>query len=117
MNRDDRVLAIVHAAKHLLDLAGLHFHIERLERPGELFVDRFTGLGPLDQNREVVALAAKRLHQFAVLLQPAAALQHFLGFGLVFPEIGRGGARLEAGQLFFGTGRFKDSSANRWPVW
>jgi hypothetical protein len=39
-------------------------------------------------------------------------LQHLLRFGLVFPEIGRGGARLEAGQFFFRAGGFKDSSAD-----
>jgi hypothetical protein len=32
-----------------------------------------------------------------ILLETPAALEHLLGFGLVFPEIGRGGARLEAG--------------------
>jgi hypothetical protein len=31
-----------------------------------------------------------------ILLKAAAALQHLLGFGLILPEIGRGGARLEA---------------------
>jgi len=30
------------------------------------------------------------------LLEAAAALQDLLGFSLIFPEIGRGGARLEA---------------------
>jgi hypothetical protein len=32
-----------------------------------------------------------------VLLQTTAALKDLLRFGLIFPEIGRGGARLEAG--------------------
>jgi hypothetical protein len=31
-----------------------------------------------------------------ILLEAAAPLQNLLGFGLVFPEIRRGGARLEA---------------------
>jgi hypothetical protein len=44
-------------------------------------------------------------------------LQHFLGVGLVFPEIGRGGARLEAGQFLLGFRSFKDSSAGRQRVW
>jgi hypothetical protein len=56
------------------------------------------------------------VHEIAILFEAAAALQDFLRFGLILPEIGRGGAGLEAGQLFVGTGRFKDSSANRWRV-
>ena len=73
----------------------------------------FARLGPLDEHREVVALLLERHDEIAVLLEPAAALQDFLRFGLVFPEIGRGGARLEAGQFFVGAGAFKDSSADR----
>ena len=42
----------------------------------------------------------------------SAPVQHFLRLGLVLPEIGRGGARLEAGQFVFGAGGFKDSSAD-----
>jgi hypothetical protein len=76
------------AAEHLLDLAGLHFLIERLERLAEILVDRFAGLGPLDEDGEVVALSLEREDQIAIQLEPAAALQDFLRFGLIFPEIG-----------------------------
>jgi hypothetical protein len=55
----------------------------------------------------------QRHHQVAILLEPSAALQDFLRFGLIFPEIRRGGARLEAGQFFVGTRGFKDSSGDR----
>ena len=102
MNRDDGVLAIVLAAEHLLDLAGLHFLVERVERLRELGVDRLARLRPFDEHGEIVALLLERHDQIAILLEPAAALQDLLGFGLVFPEIGRGGARLEAGQFFVG---------------
>ena len=113
MDRDDGVLAIVLAAEHLLDLAGLHFLVERVERLRELGVDGFAGLGPLDEHGEIVALLSQRLDQIAILLEPAAALQHLLRFGLILPEIGRGGARLEAGQFFVRAGGLKDSSADR----
>ena len=116
MNGEDGVLAIVLAAEHLLDLAGLHFLIERLERLRELGVDRLAGLRPFDQHGQVVALLLERQHQIAILLEPAPALQDLLRFGLVLPEIGRGGARLEAGQFFVGAGGFKDSSADRQPA-
>jgi hypothetical protein len=83
------------AAEHLLDLTGLHFLIEFVETLCELGVDRLASLGPLDEDREVVGLLLERHHQIAILLEPATALQHLLRFGLVFPEIGRGGARFE----------------------
>jgi hypothetical protein len=113
VNRHDRVLAIVLAAEHLLDFAGLDFLFQRLEGLAEFGVDRLAGLGPLHEHGQVVAALPERHHQIVILLEPAAALQNFLCFGLVFPEIGRGGARLQAFQLLLGAGRFKDSSADR----
>jgi hypothetical protein len=117
MDRHDRVLAIVLAAEHLLHFAGLYFLIERIERLGELGLDRFARFGPFDEHLQVVDLPPERHHQIAILLQPASPLKHLLRFGLVFPEIGRGGARLEAGQFFNGVRGFKDSSADRRRVW
>jgi len=115
MNGDDGVLAIVLAAEHLLDLAGLHVLIEDIERGGELRVDRFPRLGPFDEHREVVVLLLERDNQIAILLEPAAALLDLLRFGLVFPEIRGGRAGFYAGQFFVGLGGFKDSYADRQP--
>ena len=82
-------------AKHETDyrrewvtIAGLHFLIERVERHAEVLVDRLPGFRPLDQHGEVLALALQRPHQIAIQLEPAAALQDLLRFGLIFPEIG-----------------------------
>ena len=58
MDGHDRVLAIVLAAEHLLDLAGLHFLLERVERLAELGVDRLAGFGPFDEHGEVVAASS-----------------------------------------------------------
>jgi hypothetical protein len=113
MDREDGVLAIVLAAEHLLDLAGLDLLVERLERVDELAVDRLAGFGPLHEHGEVVALLAQRDDELAILLEPSAALQDLLRFGLVLPEIWRGGARLEAGQFLFGPRGLKDSSGGR----
>ena len=117
MNGDDGVPAIVLAAEHLLDLAGLDLLIERVEGGPELRIDRFAGIGPLDEHGEVVALPAQRHHQVAVLLEAPAALQDLLRFSLVFPEVGGSGARLEAGQLFLWTGCLKDNSGDRRRAW
>ncbi len=113
MDGDDGILAVVLAAEHLLRLGRLHFAVEGVESLRELRVDRLARLGPLDEYGQILALAPERREQIAILLQPAAALQDLLGFGLVFPEIGRGDARLEAGQFFVGTCGLKDSSAGR----
>jgi len=104
------------AAEHLLNLARLHFLVEHVDGLRELGVDLFAGGRPLDEDAEVVALLLERCHELAVLFEAAAALQDALGFGLVFPEVGRGGARLEAGQFIRGVSAFKDSSADRQPV-
>jgi len=101
------------AAEHLFDLAGLHFLIERVERLPELGIDRLTGFGPLDEHGEIIALLFQRFDELAILLQTATPLQHLLRVGLIFPEIRRGSARLEAGQFLIGFGSFKDSSADR----
>ena len=60
--REDGVLAIVLAAEHLLDLAGLHLLVERIERLGKLGVDGLPRLSPLHQHGEVVALASSATH-------------------------------------------------------
>ena len=113
MDGDDRVLPVVRAAEHLLDLARLHLLIERFERLTEFRIHRFARLGPFDEDGEIVALLAERRDQIAVLFQAFTALLHFLGFSRVFPEVGGGGARLQAGQFLLRAGGFKDSSADR----
>jgi hypothetical protein len=113
MDGDDRVPAVVRATEHLLDLGRLDFLVERVERLCEFRVDAFARPGPLDEDPEIVAFAPKGLNQIAILFQPFAALEDLLGLGLVVPETGRGGARLEAGQLVLWAGGFKDSSADR----
>jgi hypothetical protein len=101
------------AAEHLLDLAGLDLLSQHFESLAELGVDHLSGVGPFKQHGKVVALLPERHDQIAILLQPAASLLDLLGFGLILPEIGRGGTRLEAGQLVFGFGGFKENSADR----
>ena len=117
MDGHEGVLAIVLAAKHLLDLAGLHLPIEPIERLRELGVHALARLRPLDEDAEVVAFLLEREAQVAILLEPAAALQDFLGFGLVFPEIVGGRTRVQAVQLLLGAGGLKDSSGGRRRVW
>ena len=60
MDGDDGVLAIVLAAEHLLDLAGLDLGVEHVQRLRELGVDGFASLRPLDQNGQIVAAFFQR---------------------------------------------------------
>jgi hypothetical protein len=100
------------AAEHLLDLAGVDLDLEAVERLRELGVDGLARFRPFDEDGQIVVFLAERQREIAVLLQPATALQDLLRFGLVLPEIGSGGAGLEAGQFFVGAGGLKDSSAD-----
>jgi hypothetical protein len=110
MDGQDGILAIVLAAEHLLDLGGLDLLVERVERLGELGVDRLPRVGPFEQDGEVVAPLLERGEQIAILLEPSATLQDLLRLGLILPEVGCGGARFEARQLLVGSSGFKDSS-------
>ena len=60
VNGDNRVLAIVLTAEHLLDLAGLHLPIERFDRLPELGIDDLARVGPFEQDGKVVALLPER---------------------------------------------------------
>jgi hypothetical protein len=101
------------APEHFLDLAGLDFLVELVERPAELGIDRLAEVRPLEEHAQIVAAFPQRPHQIAILFDAPPALQDFLRFGLIFPEFRGGGAGLEAGQFFIETGGFKDSSADR----
>jgi hypothetical protein len=113
MNRDDRVLAIVLAAQHLLGLAGVDLYRQLVKRASEVVSDRFAGLGPFDQHVEVVEPALQGIAQLHVLLEAAPALQQLLCVRLILPEVGSGDAFFYFGKLDGGTGDVKDSSAGR----
>jgi hypothetical protein len=103
----------VGTTEHLLDLSGLDFLIEHVEGLAKLGVHCFAGCGPLHEHGEIVAFPAERVDEIAILLEPLAALEYFLSVGLVVPEVGSGGARLESGQFVLGAGSLKDNSADR----
>ena len=62
MNRDDRVLAIVLAAEHLLDLARFDLRGERRERLIELRAD---GLSPSAHSMSTARSSARRFSEIA----------------------------------------------------
>jgi hypothetical protein len=113
VNRDNRVLAIVLAAEHLLRLARLDGGRELVEGSPQVVGDRLPHARPFDQDVQVLEPAAQRVAQVTLLLEPAAALQNFLRTGLVLPEVGGGDALFYACEFFRGAGCVKDSSADR----
>jgi len=104
------------AAEHLLDLALLHLGAERVEAAGQVVGDGLALIGPLEEHGEVVGATLERLAQLVVFLQAAAALQRLLRRGLVLPEIGGRGLRVQAGEVGGQVGVVKDSSAGPRPV-
>jgi hypothetical protein len=113
MDRHDRVLAIVLAAEHLLDLAALDQAGEFLDTRRELAGDVLSLRRPVDEHTQVVALGLERGNQLDFFFDAAAALKDFLRLDLVVPEIGRGGAGFYLCELVSGAGRLKDSSGGR----
>jgi hypothetical protein len=116
VDRDDRALAIVFAPEHLLRLARVDDRLETVERAGDLLVDGFTGLQPLEQDPEILALLRQPVAERDVLLETAAPLQDLLRLGLVLPEVRRGGLVLQLRELVGGACGVKDSSADRRPA-
>ncbi len=111
--RDDRVLAIVLAAEHLLGLAGVDLRGELVEPAGEVVGDRLARFGPFDEHGEVVGAAPQRFAEIAVLFEAAAALQQLLGGRLILPEVRIGDALFDRCEFVGGTCGVKDSSAGR----
>ena len=120
MDRDDGVLAVVLAAEHLLGLGRLDLERQRVEAAREIRKHVFARGGPFDQHGQILFTRAQAVDEIALLLEPAAALEHFLRLGLVLPEIGGSGALLEFRQLLGGVRGLKDnlgvrSNASRGP--
>jgi hypothetical protein len=116
MDGDDRVLAIVLATQHLLGLAGVNLTRQIVQRAPEVLGDRLTGLGPFDENRQVLDTSPQPVAEVAIFFEAAAALKKLLRGGLVFPEIRLGYACFDFGEFVGGFGGVKDSSAGPWRV-
>ena len=103
MDRDNRIAAIVLAAQHLAGLGLLDVRLEVVETFGEVAVNRLTGLGPLDEDAEIVGAARQGLTGSQLFVEAATALQQLLRLAGILPEIGVGDATLDL------------ASSARWP--
>jgi hypothetical protein len=106
----------VFAAEHFLDLRRFDLGLERFDRAMQVARDILAGLRPLEQDAKVVELPGKRIAEGDLVAQATASLQQLLCFGLVGPEVGRGDALLEVGELVCRIACVKDSSAGLWRV-
>ena len=106
-------LAIVLAAEHLLDLAGLDLLVERVEARREFGVHRLARLGPFDEHAEVVALLLERENEIAILLERRRRCWTFCASAWSFQK--SGAAARTSRRVSSSSGRvgLKDSSADR----
>jgi hypothetical protein len=104
------------AAQHLAGLRLLDVRLELVEPLGEIAVNRLTGLGPLDEDAEVVGATLEGLTGRQLFIEAATALQQLLRLAGIFPEIGVGNAAFDLFELRTMARFVKDSSANRLPA-
>jgi hypothetical protein len=116
MDRDNRVAAIVLAAQHLAGLGLLDVRLKVVQTFGEIVVNRLTGLGPLDEDAEVVGATLQGLTGGQLFVEAATALQQLLRLGGILPEIGVGDATLDLVELRTMARFVKDNSADRLPA-
>jgi hypothetical protein len=112
MNRHDGVLAVVLAAEHLLDLAAFDEPGEFLHSLREIGNDILALLTPVDEHGEIVAFRFQRRNQLDFFFDAAAALEDFLRFGLVIPEVWGRGPGFYLRELFCWAGGLKDNSGD-----
>ena len=99
MNREDGVLAVVLAAEHLLDLTAVNQARELLYALRELGENIFPLPRPVDENGQVVGLRFQRGHELDVFLDTTPALEDFLRFDLIAPEVWSRRAGFYLGEL------------------
>jgi hypothetical protein len=103
------------AAEHLVRLRGVDLRLEVVEATGQVNSDVFTGIGPLDQDAEIIGAALQRSFERLLILEPPAPLHDLLRFALVVPETGCARAFLYVSKLFVQASGFKDASATPSP--
>jgi hypothetical protein len=113
MDGDDRVLAIVLTAEHLLDFAGFDLRRQFVERAAQVVRDRLAGLRPLDEHVEIFQPLLQRLSEIAIFFESSAALHDFLRACLILPEVWSGNEFFDLGELGGGTSGVKDGFAGR----
>jgi hypothetical protein len=100
-------------AQHLARLGGLDVGLELVEAARQISVDGFAGLGPLDQDGQVVRAPLQGVGEIQFFFEAATPLQQLLRLTLVGPEVRLGDAGFQFVELRTVARDVKDSSAGR----
>jgi hypothetical protein len=85
------------AAQHLFRFDRVDLRFDRVERLRQVRGDVFAALAPFEQDADVVDLRGEAVALLEIFGEAALALECFLGFGLVVPEIRGGDPAFELG--------------------
>jgi hypothetical protein len=99
------------AGQHRPNLGRLDVTRVRFERDGELALDRFALLRPVEEHGQIVSLLADRGGQRPILFEAAPPLQNLLRGALILPEVWRRRLRFDLGQFAREAGFVKVPSA------
>jgi hypothetical protein len=100
------------AAEHLLDLAAFDEPGEFLDSLREIGNDILALLAPVDEHGKIVAFGFQRRNQLDFFFDAAAALEDFLRFGLITPEVRGRCAGFYLRELFCRASGLKDNSGD-----
>jgi len=101
------------AAEHLARLGGLDVGLVLVEPAGEIPVDGFAGLGPLDEDGDVVGPPLQGVAEGQLFFEASPALEQPLRLALVLPEVGFGDAGFYLVEFRTVSWGVKDSSGGR----
>jgi len=113
VNGDDRVLAVELAAEHRADFGRLDVAAIGLDTPLEIGEHILALLRPIDENLQVLGLAAERFGEGEIVLETAPPLLCFLGVRGILPEVRSRSGGLDLGQFALDSGFVKAPSAGR----
>ena len=86
----DRVLRVVFSPKELLDLGGLDILAQFFQMFLEIFRDRLTLLGPLDESADFLLAAVEMIDEVQIVLEATSFSGKLLSLGGVGPNSGIG---------------------------
>lgn len=90
MDAHDRVLRVVFSPKELLDLGGLDILAQFFQMFLEIFRDRLTLLGPLDESADFLLAAVEMIDEVQIVLEATSFSGKLLSLGGVGPNSGIG---------------------------
>jgi hypothetical protein len=113
MDREDRVVGVVVAGQHEVELALVERVREIVHRSAQILGDRLTFPGQLGARLRVLEPALQGGLRSDLLRQAGAALEKRLGLGRILPQVGMRGLLLEVPELPGAGFQIKDDLEDR----